>query len=138
MAGRLMRRKKATLAERLTPCRVCTYPITERHHLLLVSRRGEGGETVQLCANCHEAFHIFERAHVHIKQGKYDTAAVQIMTILRDYLGAESRQVQALTRLVQAVFEKEERDAISAFDAIVDSLIEDLDNGRNEGWPQST
>lgn len=52
------RRDKTPLAERLLPCQCCNYPLSQRHHLLEVSQYGENRARVQLCANCHEFYHI--------------------------------------------------------------------------------
>jgi hypothetical protein len=55
-------RKPPTLKERMTPCVVCLHPLSQRHHLLSFSVHGEKGMgTVQLCANCHDLYHLFER-----------------------------------------------------------------------------
>lgn len=51
-------RRKTKTRERRQPCRLCFYPLSQRHHLLEVAHHGENGCTVQLCANCHELFHI--------------------------------------------------------------------------------
>ena len=53
-------RKKTTLKERLTACSICDHPISQRHHLLEVSRYDENDYTYQLCANCHEIYHLLE------------------------------------------------------------------------------
>ena len=52
------KRRHAKLHERVTPCQCCGYFLSHRHHLLPVSEWKENGFTVQLCANCHELYHI--------------------------------------------------------------------------------
>ncbi|HUN09533.1 MAG TPA: hypothetical protein PLQ56_23210 [Aggregatilineales bacterium] len=55
---KLMRRRRPTDAERLTPCTACGYPTSHRHHLWDIATHGENAVTVQLCANCHELHHL--------------------------------------------------------------------------------
>lgn len=54
------RRRKPSETERLTPCQVCGHIPSHRHHLLDFCEYGETDLTAQLCANCHELFHIFQ------------------------------------------------------------------------------
>jgi hypothetical protein len=57
------KRRRTKLWERLTPCDCCGYPISQRHHLITVAEYyGENNYTRQLCANCHELYHICEKA----------------------------------------------------------------------------
>lgn len=51
-------RRKPSKAERMTPCQICDYPISQRHHLFDIARYGENDDTVPLCANCHELYHL--------------------------------------------------------------------------------
>jgi hypothetical protein len=55
---RMMRRRRATDLERMTPCSACGYPASHRHHLWDIATHGENQVTVQLCANCHELHHL--------------------------------------------------------------------------------
>jgi hypothetical protein len=55
------RRRKARSSERRTPCECCGFPLSQRHHLLPVACYGESEHTIQLCANCHELFHLIFR-----------------------------------------------------------------------------
>jgi hypothetical protein len=55
-------RRQPTFEERLTPCRCCNYPLTQRHHLDGFIDGKEFGDTIQLCANCHDLFHIIRGA----------------------------------------------------------------------------
>lgn len=53
------KRRKATWKERVTPCNWCGHPVTVRHHFEPVKDRGENHYgTMQLCANCHELYHM--------------------------------------------------------------------------------
>ena len=56
-----LRRRAPKLSERITPCAACEYPFSQRHHLDPVRYSGENNDTVQLCANCHELYHILDR-----------------------------------------------------------------------------
>lgn len=60
-----LRRKEVSLGERITPCEFCGYPLSQRHHALPISLCGENGCTLQLCANCHEIYHIVERVYLY-------------------------------------------------------------------------
>jgi hypothetical protein len=55
---KMMRRRRATDQERMTPCSACGYPSSHRHHLWDIATHGENQVTVQLCANCHELHHL--------------------------------------------------------------------------------
>ena len=55
-----MARRKPTAQERLTPCWCCGYPISQKHHILGYAEHGKNEISVQLCANCHEAYHILK------------------------------------------------------------------------------
>ena len=59
---KLMRRRRATYKERMTPCSACGYPISQRHHLWDIATHGENAVTVQLCPNCHELHHLMYNA----------------------------------------------------------------------------
>jgi ribosomal protein L37E len=59
---KLMRRRRSTAHERVTPCSACGYPISHRHHLWDLATHGENQVTVQLCANCHELHHLMYNA----------------------------------------------------------------------------
>lgn len=64
-AYRLRRkRRRATVKERLTPCSACGYPVSHRHHLWSLEAHGENAVTIQLCANCHELYHLLYNALV--------------------------------------------------------------------------
>lgn len=57
-------RRPPRIQERLTPCECCGYKLSQRHHLLEVADWGENTATVQLCANCHELYHLLYGAYV--------------------------------------------------------------------------
>jgi hypothetical protein len=59
---RLMRRRRITDQERMTPCSACGYPLSQRHHLWDIATHGENPVTVQLCANCHDLHHLLYNA----------------------------------------------------------------------------
>jgi len=48
------------MKKRYMPCEFCGYPITETHHPFRVSIFGRNKHTIQLCANCHEFYHLVE------------------------------------------------------------------------------
>jgi ribosomal protein L37E len=58
------RRRRPTYDERIVPCSACGYPSSHRHHLWDVATHGENQVTLQLCANCHELFHLTYNALV--------------------------------------------------------------------------
>jgi ribosomal protein L37E len=60
----LMRRRRPTYQERMTPCTACGYPASHRHHLWDVQMHGENRVTIQLCPNCHELHHLIYNALV--------------------------------------------------------------------------
>lgn len=64
------KRRKITKKERLSPCTVCGYGISQRHHLLEVSFWEENNATVQLCANCHELYHLMRDVKDDVYLGK--------------------------------------------------------------------
>ena len=49
--------------ERMSPCCVCGYPVSESHHMAEQSRYGKNDITIRLCANCHELFHLLKSAN---------------------------------------------------------------------------
>lgn len=93
------KRRKTTLDERLTPCKCCRHPVSQRHHEDAVHRWGENKQTTQLCANCHEAVHIIERACIDMGKGKHDTPSIILMITLRDYWGDDSPRFNFLCSL---------------------------------------
>lgn len=46
-----------TIQDRIKPCRVCGYPITESHHMAEQRFYGRNNSTIRLCPNCHDLFH---------------------------------------------------------------------------------
>lgn len=74
-------RRKPTLKERLTPCVVCEYPISHRHHLSDMVHFGENDDTVQLCANCHELYHIMYDCIAHNSKRAQATLKAVLFTL---------------------------------------------------------
>lgn len=56
----MAKQRKRVTGIRTTPCQFCEYPITQRHHALSFANFGENPFTLQLCANCHEFYHLVE------------------------------------------------------------------------------
>lgn len=59
-----MIRRPASKSERRTPCVVCGFPRSHRHHRFPVSVYGEHEHTIQLCSNCHGIYHLLERHYI--------------------------------------------------------------------------
>jgi len=93
-----MRRKQSTLEERLTECECCKYPVSQKHHLLTVSEYGDNDCTVQLCANCHELFHLFYEARKHkipeVGKGRFWTKKDD--RVLAKHFSKRSTRIQSL------------------------------------------
>ncbi len=99
-------RKKTSLKNRLTPCQCCSYPISQTHHLLDIATYGDNNFTYQLCANCHELYHLIEQVSItgdtfeapRTRSGKlfkhilktWDADYINIMVKIRQY-GIEIR-----------------------------------------------
>ena len=80
----LAKRRRPTRVQRLTPCECCGYPVSQRHHLLEVADYGENDVTTQLCACCHELYHLFMSCF----RGEFNASATTltiIETLRRDY-----------------------------------------------------
>lgn len=69
-ANRAERRRPATRAEQLTPCEICSFPLTERHHMLAIKHYGETEIAAQLCANCHRVYHLIESAYQNVTESQ--------------------------------------------------------------------
>lgn len=52
------KRRSVTLQDRVTPCACCGYRLSHRHHLFPIAEWGGNNQTIPLCANCHELYHI--------------------------------------------------------------------------------
>lgn len=57
------------IKERVSPCSVCGYPISEKHHMAERHIYGDNDYTIKLCANCHELFHILKTCKSDVKRG---------------------------------------------------------------------
>jgi hypothetical protein len=71
---RTSRRRKPSRQARLTPCECCGFPLSQRHHLAPFAENGETDQTMQLCANCHELYHLIYRVYVEKSE-----ASVQLL-----------------------------------------------------------
>lgn len=56
------KRRRITLEERMMPCECCGHPLSQLHHQLPIEYYQDNDKTRHLCANCHELFHLMERA----------------------------------------------------------------------------
>lgn len=111
-----MNRRKPTLEERLTSCQCCNHPISQRHHLLEVSRYGESKYTYQLCPNCHEIYHIIEAATFgDIEAETYSRATVLLSKMTRVW-GGDHPVLKYLTELVKLTGQAKERVHLSFAD----------------------
>ena len=98
------RRKKATRRERITPCEWCEHPLSQRHHLLPVSIYGDEQKYIlRLCANCHELYHIVEKAK---KQNKH---ALPLMMAFALKFGWDDTRLKKASAYVEAVHNAQER-----------------------------
>ena len=52
----------SSIEDRLLPCSICNYPLSRKHHLLQVHNYGENQNTMRLCSNCHELYHLIYNA----------------------------------------------------------------------------
>ncbi len=93
------RRKQASLANRLTPCECCKHPISQRHHLVRFAKRGENEYTTQLCANCHEVYHIMAQVYRNWYNGN-ETSANHILGHLQQVWGMKHSTLIFLHELV--------------------------------------
>ena len=94
-----MKRRKAKTHERTTPCQCCGYPISQRHHLLEFAEFGETKYTRQFCANCHELFHIIDRA---ITDNTNDRA-MTLLDAVGNAFGVEDPRIIYLVNLARLV-----------------------------------
>ena len=103
-------RKSATLHQRKIPCQVCAHPISQRHHLLPVAEFGENKVTAQLCANCHELFHLAYSSQNHsidetaFQSGKKSFRASKAQLLFGHYVlkvGIGNEKTQKILDLVR-------------------------------------
>jgi len=65
------RRSKPTLGKRMTKCKACGYPLSQCHHSFPIAKyQASDDDTIQLCANCHELYHLFNEAILGSKRAK--------------------------------------------------------------------
>lgn len=106
------KRRETQLKERVIPCQCCGYVISQRHHLLPVARYGENDVTVNLCANCHEAYHIFENGFLDFAANRYESHAMYLMGAIRwDWGGGDSPRVQFICNLLDRAREMQRAQA---------------------------
>ena len=96
------RRRTQTRKERMTPCSCCEWPLSQRHHLLNVATYGENAATIQLCANCHELYHLMYNHYVLGSDG-------QLLGRVMLRLGLQSPTITKLYQLVMDAKELEKR-----------------------------
>lgn len=90
------RRVRTTLAERMIPCHSCSWPISQRAHLLDVAAWGENPHTRQLCSNCHELYDIMV--------AEIEEKGTRSEVLLRKYiieLGEDNEVIVSLSELAQ-------------------------------------
>jgi hypothetical protein len=112
-----MERRATRRDERTTPCECCGYPISQRHHLYKVANYGENKFTIQLCANCHELFHLVYNSmtinHVSdedFKSGKKNlpiTRAQSLWGHVIQRLGFEDKRITFIGDLAREVIKAE-------------------------------
>lgn len=89
------KRKRVSTAHRCTPCQWCNFPLSQKHHFLPVHIYGENDVTVQICANCHDIYHVVDRA-VH-KQTKNN---MMRLGVLIERFGKEDFRIKTSFRWV--------------------------------------
>src|SRR5262245_27994143 len=95
------RRRSPKLGERITPCQCCGYPISQRHHLLGYAQFGESGHTRQLCANCHELFHIIDQVvRENSKDRLPDTRSARLIRAVLHAWGKDDPRIVYLCELI--------------------------------------
>lgn len=95
------RRRKATIRDRLCPCECCGFPVSQRHHILPAHRYGEQGATVQFCATCHDAVHIYMQAFLDLgRTPEKPTRSITLAFAIWQYWGEGSAELRYLDRLI--------------------------------------
>lgn len=104
------RRKKVSIHNRLTPCFCCGYPISQRHHLLHFAEWGDLFGTIQLCANCHELYHLIFEVFQEAGKGNTRTgrSAVLINQLTRLW-GTDDKRIQYLANIAEAALDAQEK-----------------------------
>jgi hypothetical protein len=98
------RRRQARISERLTACECCKYPISQRHHLLEVANFGDNKYTRQLCANCHELYHILEGAIEDFKKSQTPkTRNVALLDEIGGTWGVDDERIKFISNLLKLV-----------------------------------
>jgi hypothetical protein len=111
------KRRRTRLKERIKPCECCGHVISQRHHLLPVARYGENNLTAHLCANCHEAYHIFERGYLDFAAHRYESHAMYLMGAIRwAWGGADDPRVKYLCDLWEYSQKQQQNEARAGYD----------------------
>lgn len=97
-------RKRVSVKHRITPCKWCRFPISQRHHFLPVSEYGENDITVQICANCHEIYHI-----IHTCLTKQTPSSMTKYIALTVHLGENDKRLQRALHWVKYLQDLEEK-----------------------------
>jgi hypothetical protein len=122
-----MKRRSPKLEERLTPCECCGYPVSQRHHVLPVARYGDHGWTVQLCANCHEAYHILEQGWIDIRGARENTHAVRLFRAIWHAWGGRSDPRIAF--IIDLIVKVEEWRAADARQSLIQVFSDGIQRG---------
>lgn len=101
----MARRKAPTLRERLTPCACCEHPISQRHHLAPFADWGENKQTIQLCSNCHELYHLVWDSYVLGKQ----RAQTILEYLVPEHASRRSERVREQIEWLIAIIQRLER-----------------------------
>ena len=119
----MRRRYKSTLKQRMTPCNCCGYPISQRHHLFEVAHYGESDFTRQLCANCHELYHLIEGLDaIPEDQGDRVTRCSALLGRVIQIWGQDDPRLEYLFKLYHLA--QEHRDAVMLKVGIPNMAIE--------------
>lgn len=107
----MSKRKRVSLKERTTPCECCGFPLSQRHHLLAVAEFGDTDATAQLCANCHDLYHIIERSILHLAkhgndEGYHNKLIYHVMGQFGDHPLWQNVYTLALSQMSQTQFLK--------------------------------
>lgn len=99
---------------RRQPCVFCGYPLSETHHPYKVSIFGRNKHTIQLCANCHEFYHLVEQYREGNRKAEL---TLQSLLIIRSDYTVRYNFEDILSRCEQYI-----------------SSVEEIRKGRNNRW----
>lgn len=89
-----MRKKNKRRTE---PCQFCGYPISQIHHALPFHIYGENLCTLNLCANCHELYHIVERTYLNP-----DSSSRKLVKAFTMKYGSEDNRIKMVYHFMAA------------------------------------